>query len=237
MFGRGSAASGVQGQTDCQFCAGVAGFSPTSNITSYGVYGKGTDSAIGVFGDNNSTVIGYSGLFNGRVQVVGYLQKSGGGFHIDHPLDPENRFLNHSFVESPDMKNFYDGIVQVDGNGEAWVELPEWFGALNRDFRYQLTSLGVPSSLYVAEELTNSKFKIGGGKPKQRVSWAITGIRHDAWAEKNRPIVDEPKPTDERGTYLTPEAFGQPLSNGVIAKKYAVKAPAPRDESSREKLK
>lgn len=48
----------------------------------------------------------------------------------------------HAAVESPDIKNLYDGVVVRDTNGEALIELPEWFEALNRDVRYQLTCIG-----------------------------------------------------------------------------------------------
>ena len=82
--------------------------------------------------------------FNGDVLVTGYLTKQGGGFKIDHPLDPQNQYLNHSFVEAPDMMNIYNGNVILDANREAWVELPDWFEALNQDYRYQLTAIGGP---------------------------------------------------------------------------------------------
>src|SRR6185503_3032219 len=88
---------------------------------------------------------GYAGYFSGRVNVnstlnvVGNVTKGGGAFKIDHPLDPENKYLSHSFVESPDMMNIYNGEVTTDGKGHAVVPLPTWFEALNRDFRYQLT--------------------------------------------------------------------------------------------------
>ena len=56
---------------------------------------------------------------------------------IDHPLDPANKYLYHSFVESPDMKNIYDGVITTDANGDATVVMPDYFEALNKDFRYQ----------------------------------------------------------------------------------------------------
>ena len=46
---------------------------------------------------------GFAGLFVGRVRVTGFLQKAGGGFTVDHPTDPKNKYLSHSFVESPEM--------------------------------------------------------------------------------------------------------------------------------------
>jgi hypothetical protein len=51
------------------------------------------------------------------------------------------------------MKNVYDGIVVLDNKGKAEIELPDWFGAINKDFRYQLTAIGAPGpNLYIAEE-------------------------------------------------------------------------------------
>ena len=91
------------------------------------------------------------------MKITGNLEKAGGSFKIDHPLDPANKYLCHSFVESPDMKNVYDGIVVLDRKGKAEIELPDWFGALNKDFRYQLTAIGAPGpNLYIAEEISEA---------------------------------------------------------------------------------
>jgi hypothetical protein len=76
------------------------------------------------------------------LQVTGNLSKGGGSFKIDHPLDPANKYLYHSFVESPDMMNVYNGNIMTDRRGLAVVILPNYFEALNRDFRYQLTVIG-----------------------------------------------------------------------------------------------
>ena len=45
-----------------------------------------------------------------------------------------------------------------------------------------------------------------------KVSWQVTGIRHDPYADANRIPVEETKPAAERGTYLHPQAYGQPES-------------------------
>jgi hypothetical protein len=149
--------------------------------------------------------------------VTGNFSKAGGSFKIDHPLDPANKFLYHSFVESPDMKNVYDGVVTLDAAGEATVSLPDWFEALNRDFRYQLTSIGSFSPLYVKSKLSDAKFSIAGGTPGQEVSWQLTGIRKDAWANAHRIPVEEDKPAAERGLYLHPVENGQPAAKGIDA--------------------
>jgi len=146
------------------------------------------------------------------VNVVGTLSKGGGSFKIDHPLDPANKYLYHSFVESPDMKNIYDGVVELDGRGEALIALPDWFQSLNEDFRYQLTTIGGYAPVYIAEEVANNQFKIAGGRPGIKVSWQVTGIRHDAFANANRIPVEVEKAPADRGRYLYPEVIGQPAS-------------------------
>ena len=154
----------------------------------------------------------------GTVHVFGTLTKGAGSFMIDHPLDPANKYLYHSFVESPDMMNIYNGIVVLDGKGEAVVTLPDWFRALNRDFRYQLTAIAAPGpNLYIADEISNNRFKIAGGRPGGKVSWQVTGIRQDAFANAHRIPVEENKPGAEKGTYLHPELFGAPPEKGISA--------------------
>ena len=169
----------------------------------------------------------YAAEFDGPVYVNGTLTKPGGSFKIDHPLDPANKYLSHSFVESPDMKNVYDGVVTLDGRGEATVSLPEWFEALNKDFRYQLTAIGAPGpNLYIAAEVSGNSFKIAGGAAGGKVSWQVTGIRQDAWAKAHRIPVEEMKPEAERGFYLAPELFGQSQEKSVRLARHPAAQPA-----------
>jgi len=159
--------------------------------------------------DNGGTSIGVNTTppANG-LHVNGNVSKGGGSFKIDHPLDPQNKYLYHSFVESPDMMNIYNGRVTLDARGEAVVTLPDYFQALNRTFRYQLTPMGSPSVLYIAREISARQFTIAGGNPGQDVCWTVTGIRQDHYANANRIPVEELKPPEERGSYLHPKAFG-----------------------------
>ena len=46
---------------------------------------------------------------DGNLKVKGTVSKLAGSFRIDDPLDPENKYLSHSFVESLDMMNVYNG--------------------------------------------------------------------------------------------------------------------------------
>lgn len=147
----------------------------------------------------------------GNARVNGELTMSSGGFRIDHPLDSANKYLTHSFVQSPDMKNVYDGAVTADASGEAEVAMPAWFDALNKDLRYQLTAVGGPApALHVKAKLADGKFTIAGAQAGQEICWQITGTRKDAWANANRVEVEPDKPNRERGTFLFPKGFGQP---------------------------
>ncbi len=137
---------------------------------------------------------GPAGLFNGDVVVNGTLSKSAGQFQIDHPLDPDNKYLNHSFVESSEMMNIYSGIVTLDENGQAQISLPDWFEALNKDIRYQLTPVGAAApQLHISQEYDQDHFKVAGGHPELKVSWQVTGVRQDAYANAHRIQVEEPK--------------------------------------------
>lgn len=190
----------------------IWGISPALNGT--GVFGQSDtgDVPYGVWGMSQ---YGYAGYFDGNVNVTGTLSKGGGSFKIDHPLDPENKYLYHSFVESPDMKNVYDGVATLDANGQAVVSLPDWFEALNRDFRYQLTSIGSFAPVYIAQKISGNRFTIGGGKPGMEISWQVTGIRKDPFANAHRIPVEEDKKPAERGKYLYPREYGKPASSGV----------------------
>src|SRR5215212_8421765 len=226
VSGRSDRSAGVLGKS--QNSTGVNGLSNNG----YGVYG-GSDyghalvgiSAYGVGLYSESVRNDYAAVLDGKVKITGNLEKAGGSFKIDHPLDPANKYLCHSFVESPDMKNVYDGVVVLDRKGKAEIELPDWFGALNKDFRYQLTAIGAPGpNLYIAEEISDttttdysssSRFRIAGGTSGMKVSWQVTGIRKDPWANANRIEVEEDKPDKERGYYLHPDLYGQPEENGI----------------------
>jgi hypothetical protein len=166
----------------------------------------------GVFGQSG---FGLAGQFDGDVDISGTLSAAAKNFKIDHPLDPENKYLNHVSVESPDMKNIYDGNVTTNENGEAMVELPDYFEALNRDFRYQLTVIGTFAQAIVADEIKDNRFTIRTNAPGVKVSWQVTGIRQDGWAKKNRIQVEVEKSERERGYYLHPEAYDQPEERSI----------------------
>jgi len=157
----------------------------------------------------------YAGYFSGKGYFSGAITKAGGGFKIDHPQAPDGKYLYHSFVESPDMKNIYDGTVVTDADGRAVVELPGWFEALNRDFRYQLTVIGRFAQAIVEREIEGGRFVVRTNLANVKVSWQVTGIRRDAWAEANRLPVEEDKPAVEQGTYLHPQLFGEDEERSV----------------------
>jgi hypothetical protein len=161
-------------------------------------------------------------LFNGGVHVQGTITKNGGSFKIDHPVDPENKTLSHSFVESPDMMNVYNGNIVTDATGYATVILPEWFESLNKDFRYQLTVVDEEDSAdfiqaKVVKKISGNRFTLRTSAPETEVSWLVTGVRRDAWANANRIPVEEEKSEEGKGRYLNPELFGAPADKGIYS--------------------
>jgi hypothetical protein len=171
---------------------------------------------MGVYGDDaGSATYNYAGYFSGDVHVSGTFSKSGGSFKIDHPQDPANKYLVHSFVESPDMMNIYNGNVTTSSNGIAVVELPSYFEVLNMDFRYQLTVIGEFAQAIIKEEISGNQFTIQTDKPHVKVSWQVTGVRNDAWAQANRIEVEVDKGDLEKGLYLHPELYGKSEAMGL----------------------
>jgi hypothetical protein len=181
------------------------------STNSYGLQGVGS---IGITAKGSSL----AGFFSGDVQVTGTLSKAGGSFKIDHPLDPENRYLTHSFVESSEMKNVYDGVVTLDAAGQATVELSTWFEALNETFRYQLTPIGAPApNLHIGRSLADNRFTIAGGDPQMEVCWQVTGVRRDAWALAHPVVVEEDKAPEDLGYYLHPEVLGKAAEQSLAS--------------------
>lgn len=203
---------GVRGLTSRDGRDVIAVMGAASGDASVGVCGEANvGNAFGVWGKATN---GWAGYFNGKVAVNGYLVKAAGGFEIDHPLDPENRYLRHSFVESDEQLNVYSGTVVTDGHGAAVIELPEYFEALNQDFRYQLTVIGDFAQVVVTEEVRENRFAIATDRPEVKVSWQISGVRRDRYVRAHPFTAEEAKPEDEQGTYLHPEAWGKPESAG-----------------------
>jgi hypothetical protein len=193
---------------------GVYGANESSNGVGGGFYNTTTGDAL--FAENQASG-SFAAFFLGNVDVDGTLSKAGGSFKIDDPIDPANKYLYHSFVESPDMMNIYNGNVTTDAQGGAVVTLPEWFETLNRDFRYQLTVMGQFAQAIVASKVTNHQFAIKTDKPNVEVSWQVTGIRQDAWANAHRIPVEVEKSQADRGLYLHPELFGAPAEKSIAA--------------------
>jgi hypothetical protein len=131
----------------------------------------------------------------GNVTITGNLGVGGTkAFVIDHPQDPANYYLYHSAVEAPEQLNMYSGTVVTNLDGDAVVSLPGYFGALNRDIRYQLTVLRQFAQAIVASKINNGQFMIktdqdgsterrgllAGDRRPQRCLCARTSVRASA---------------------------------------------------------
>ena len=156
---------------------------------------------------------------NGDLTVTGALSKSSGSFVIDHPLDPKNKLLYHSFVESPEVMNTYVGRAMLDESGNATIDLPNYFLSLNKDVRYFATPIGqAMPDLYLSAGvrkyffglLGTPVFSITGGTPGGQVSWMVTGVRHDPYILAN-PVIPEVSKSSftpyAQGMYVHPEFY------------------------------
>jgi hypothetical protein len=228
-------ASGVYGQinSSADYAAGVHGENLNPNCCGFGVAGfsQGQGIGIGGYAPNGFGVFGFSpynwaAWLDGAVEVTkdlhvtGTLFKGAGAFRIDNPLDPAHSYLQHSFVESPQMKNVYDGNVTTNARGFATVQLPKWFQALNRDFRYQLTVIDKAhwtARAAVWEKIHDDRFTIRTDQGNVQISWQVTGVRHDPYANAHRIRVIVPKEGSAQGKYLHPQLYGQRQSKGETA--------------------
>ncbi|HZI31449.1 MAG TPA: hypothetical protein VFF11_03855, partial [Candidatus Binatia bacterium] len=196
-----SGATGISVQTTDASAGNTAISGMADGIDGSGVVGEAENgaAATGVWGISSS---GLAGLFSGDINVTGAITAGTKDFKIDDPIDPANKFLYHASVESSQMKTIYDGATTLDSRGEAEVQLPAWFDALNGEFRYQLTCVGGYAPVYIAQKIQGNSFKIAGGKPGLEVDWQVTGVRHDAYAQAHPLTVEVEKAAHERGFYL-----------------------------------
>ncbi len=204
--------SGTVGETNYQLGFGVYGrnydaIGPLGNAV--GTYGLGY---IGVWGDQ-SDVNGYSVYANGDFGAAGTK-----AFAIDHPLDPENKYLKHYSIESNEVLNMYRGTVPFDTNGEAVVTMPDYFDAVNANFSYQLTPIGGYAPLFIKEKLENGKFVIAGGASGMEVSWSVFAERNDPYLQQHpeSKAVEVVKEDWNKGKYLQPDLYNQPASKKIV---------------------
>ncbi|MEO6720712.1 MAG: hypothetical protein ABIN67_10100 [Ferruginibacter sp.] len=219
---------------------GVRGNASNDDGNCYGVYGSAYSNSlflgtkIGVYGTAHGGAFTYAGYFDGTVQVAGNFATDGrifsggnltvngdinaGGtkaFRIDHPTDPENKYLYHYCLESNEVLNVYSGNITTDGSGFATISLPDYFEAINKDFRYQLTVLGSFAQAMVQKKINGNQFVIQTNQPNVEVSWQVTGVRNDKYMQKHPSTNVVKKEPANTGKYLQPDEWNQPVSKGI----------------------
>ena len=70
----------------------------------------------------------------------------------------------------------------------------------------------------MAEEISDNRFTIKTDKPNVMVSWQVTGVRRDAWAQAHRIKAEVEKPEYHRGKYLAPTEHGQPAATAIYGR-------------------
>ena len=141
-------------------------------------------------------VVGDDVTVGSDITIGGMMSAAAKAFKIDHPLDPENKFLIHNSIESNERINIYSGNITTDSEGYATVTLPDYMSALNKEFKYQLTIVDKSFAQAIIWEPMNSvtnSFVIKTNTPDIQVSWQITGTRQDKWALENPMEVEVEK--------------------------------------------
>jgi hypothetical protein len=189
---------------------GVSGEVAGGSGSNYGVYGTAYGGATnyGVCGTAFGGTTSWAGYFTGDVRVTGNLVNPKSTLSVDHPSDPDNKFLQQADVVSDNLSAIYSGNITLGGDGSAIVQLPDYLESFCGDFRYQLTCVGGYAPVYVSSEISGNQFVIAGGKDGLKVSWQITGIRKDKYAQANPLEVEKKKTASEQGKYLHPELYG-----------------------------
>ena len=216
----GSNARGVFGNATSPTGDNFGVYGTTVSSTGRGVYGQATDQGstsfpMGVHGFCWTSTLGYGLFATGDSGATGLKS-----FRIDHPADPENKYLLHYSSESPFPQNFYSGNVVTDSNGYAWVELPDYFESINTNTKYQLTVLDETDSsdfvwAKVVKKVSGNRFRIRSNKPGIEVSWRVESDRNDLRVKWRRPTDVRAKYAGERGKYQHPEYYGKPARLGM----------------------
>lgn len=215
-----SAGRGILGLTQSLTGTTYGGYFETASTSGRGVFGIATNTTasgtpFGVLGQADTGTNGYGVYASGDLGASGVKS-----FRIDHPQDPENKYIVHYSSESPFPQNFYNGNVTTDGNGYAWVELPEYFADINTNFKYVLTVVdNVDANEFVlakiSKKIVGNRFQIRTSAPRTEVSWEVKADRNDARIQHKRPTDIREKTGLERGMYQHPEYFGQPANKGM----------------------
>ena len=140
--------------------------------------------------DGDQEITGNSTI-DGNQTISGNLNVTGTkNFRINHPLDPDNKYLVHAAIESNEVLNKYSGNVVTNKKGVARINLPDYFDEINTDFRYQLTVIGDFAQAIIFKEIKDNSFEIKTNKPNIKVSWEVTARRNDQHT-KDHPFLEE----------------------------------------------
>ncbi|NLL29082.1 MAG: hypothetical protein GX259_09820 [Bacteroidales bacterium] len=185
----GNGFNGVLGQSTGVGGYGIWGNALNTNgrgvygIGYYGVYGESThpddNQKWGVYTMQH---LGAEGVIMAGMDLASLGTKS---FVIEHPKQ-KDKLIKHYCIEAPRAINMYRGNVVLDGNGEAIVQLPDYFELINANYSYHLTPIGAYANLYIKEKIKDGKFKIAGGSANMEVSWTVYADRNDDYMKKNR---------------------------------------------------
>lgn len=111
-------------------------------------------------------------------------------FVIDHPNDPENKYLVHACLEGPEAGVYYRGKGEIVNGTSVVIHLPEYFGTLCNnpdDATIQITHIyDGKVKVFSASEvnLETNTFTVYG--ENGRFNWLVHGKRGNIRVESNK---------------------------------------------------
>jgi hypothetical protein len=116
---------------------------------------------------------------------------------INHPLDPENKYLVHACLEGPEAGVYYRGRGEITNRRGCRIHLPPYACAVASNFSVHLTpildsSKGEQPTLgsvrvYYASEVEDNYFDVVGDNG--RFFWIVHGQRHAIKTEVDKASV------------------------------------------------
>jgi hypothetical protein len=154
----------------------------------------------------------------GSLAVVGNVSKGGGTFLIDHPLDPDNKNLIHSFIEGPNCDLLYRGRVKLS-KGRAQVDVDVaakmtrgTFAALTQNVDFFITNATGNAKVRVEDiaAVKTGRFSIVADDPNSNdtVMWLVIAERAD-------PYIKAWDGTDEQGHLLVEAMKPEPTEQDL----------------------
>jgi hypothetical protein len=169
--------------------------SPVRNSTVGSGFANVTNSAYLMYYDPVNGEMGYGGAITATATT---LTKT---FVIDHPTEPDDRYLVHGCLEGPEGGVYYRGSGRIVDGVSTTIELPQYVHALAADFTVQITPIYDEENGCMCPPLNVGRIRNGryftvyqdtaAQTNRAEFFWTVMGTRHriDVEPRKSDTVV------------------------------------------------